>query len=254
VPFRYILNIYVELPSTIEKLVESLRVEVNADHIVVYDLEEHLYRLISSIDQLEFEIPSQITQYEEFILFFQNQIKNKAQYYFKNPVGFTISTINGERLNNSSLVSTQLFKLRIIYTKNAKFTIDIEPYTRDLNKEWKVKVLDPKEFHIQTTNPIWRHKFYPRIKLLAEPYDEVIWTNENGHICEGSFTNIFFYNSQGQLCTPSLDSNILAGIMRSQIMETFEVIQGHYYPKDLENGFFLVNSMFVKDVRYIEQN
>jgi branched-subunit amino acid aminotransferase/4-amino-4-deoxychorismate lyase len=243
----------VELPITIEKLVESLRIETNTDHVTVYDLEEHLYRLISSIDELSFKIPSQISEYQELILFFQNQIKNKAQIFFKNSIGFARSTVNGQRLDSSSLISkAELFKLRIIYSHDAKFSIDIEPYTRDLNKSWQVKILDTKEFHIQTTNPIWRHKFLPRPATPSLSHsatcDEVIWTNENGHICEGSFTNVFFYNNQGQLCTPSLDSNILPGIMRSKIIESFNVTEGHYYPEDLRNGFFLVNSMFVKEI------
>ena len=239
--------------STIKQLIESFRVEVSADHVIVYDLEEHLYRLVSSIDELEFDIPSYINEYQEFILFFQNQIKNKAQYFFKNSVGFARSTINGQRLDNSSLIlQAQLFKLRLIYSRDAHFSIDIEPYTRDLTKAWQVKILTPEEFHIETTNPIWRHKFYPRPQIPSltrnDGYDEVLWTNGQGHICEGSFTNIFFYNPQGKLCTPSLDSNILPGIMRSKIMETFEVVEGHYYPKDLEKGFLLVNSMFIKKV------
>ncbi len=241
-------------PATqdIKQLLETIRVESSQDMAYIYDMDKHIRRLFSSISELGFRLPNAINNEGGLILLLQNQAKNKAQYFFKQPITFLSSRLNAQSSMHiaiqHSALNIQLYKLRIVYNQDASFEINIEPYTRDLNKAWKVTILDPKEFHVETNNTKWKHKFYPRMKLNIEPSDEVIWCNEHGHICEGSFTNIFFYNTQGQLCTPSLDCNILPGIMRSKIMETFEVIEGHYYPKDLENGFFLVNSMFVKSI------
>ncbi len=245
----------------IKQLLETIRVEASPDIAYIYDIDEHINRLLISIRELDFSLPQGINNQEDFILLLRNQVKNKTQYFFKALVNFLGSKLEARSLKlisirppASSLQPLALFKLRIVYNQDGSFEIGIEPYTRDLKKTWQVKILDPKEFHIETTNPIWKHKFLPRpdtqsLSHSATKYNEIIWTNEHGHICEGSFTNVFFFNAQGQLCTPSLDCNILPGIMRNKIMENFEVVEGNYYPQDLENGFFLVNSMFVKDIK-----
>ncbi len=248
-----------QAPSSIQdiqQLLETVRAESSTDLAYIYDLDEHITRLYISILELGFSLPKGVSDREGLILWLRNQVKNKAQYFFTKPVSFIstrflVSNSHDITLHSQAESNLQaLFKLRIVYTKDASFQIEIEPYTRDLHKAWQVTVLDPKEFHIETTNPIWRHKFLPRpthsLIHSATSCDEVIWCNEHGHICEGSFTNIFFFNAQGQLCTPSLDCNILSGIMRNKIIESFEVVEGNYYPEDLKNGFFLVNSMFVK--------
>lgn len=242
----------------IKELLETIRVEALPDMAYVYDIDEHVARLFISISELGFSLPQGVNDREALILWLRNQVKNKAQYFFTKPISFISSEFlvsdSGEiALNSQAKFNPQaLFKLRVVYSKEASLQIDIEPYTRDLQRAWQVKILSHKEFYIQTTDPIWRHKFLPRPDTQTLGHsatcDEVIWCNEHGHICEGSFTNVFFFNAQGQLCTPSLDCNILPGIMRSKIIEAFEVIEGYYYPEDLRHGFLVVNSMFVKNL------
>lgn len=243
----------------IKELLETVRAESSTDLAYIYDLDEHITRLFISILELGFSLPKGVHDREDLILLLRNQVKNKAQYFFTQSVSFistqfSVSASHEIALNSRAEFNPDaLFKLRIIYKKDASFSIDIESYTRDLEKSWQVKILDTKEFQIETTNSIWRHKFLPRpdthsLNPSATEFDEVIWCNEHGHICEGSFTNIFFFNAKGQLCTPSLDCNILPGVMRSKLIESFEVIEGHYYPQELKNGFFLVNSMFIKQI------
>lgn len=49
-------------------------------------------------------------------------------------------------------------------------------------------------------------------------FDEAIFLNENGHVCEGAACNIFLVR-QGKLVTPSTSENILEGITREAIIE-----------------------------------
>ncbi len=253
--------------QNITQLLETIRVEQNSNTAYIYDFDEHIARLFNSINELGFSLPSEANHQDGLTLLMRNQAKNKAQYFFTKPVSFIGSRFStqdviarSEATQQSRLLNIehltmnfQLFKLRILYSKNGQFEMNIEPYTRDLSKEWQVKILDPKEFHIETSDAKWRHKFYPREQIASSPsapcndgWDELIWTNEQGHLCEGSFTNIFFYNALGELCTPSLDCNILPGTMRAKIVENFQVEEGNYRPEDLANGFYLVNSMFIK--------
>jgi branched-chain amino acid aminotransferase group I len=57
-----------------------------------------------------------------------------------------------------------------------------------------------------------------RTTARASGYDEAIFLNEQGHLTEGSTTNIFLV-SNGELVTPSFDTGILPGITREVVLE-----------------------------------
>lgn len=49
-------------------------------------------------------------------------------------------------------------------------------------------------------------------------YDEAIFLNESGHVCEGATCNIFMVRN-GKLITPPPSDNILEGLVRASVME-----------------------------------
>ena len=57
-----------------------------------------------------------------------------------------------------------------------------------------------------------------RMQARAAGCDEAILLNEQGHLAEGSTTNIFLV-SKGELITPSLESGVLPGITREAVLE-----------------------------------
>jgi 4-amino-4-deoxychorismate lyase len=54
---------------------------------------------------------------------------------------------------------------------------------------------------------------------LAGGYDEMVFQNERGEVCDGSITTVFFDRGHG-LCTPPLSSGLLPGILRTQMIAT----------------------------------
>ena len=257
----------------IKQLIESLRIEETKDHVIIYDLEPHMQRLYNSIQELNFELPPVILSEAsgsqnqagdngiltsplapqddtEFILFFHTQIKAKAQYQFNKGVAFFDSRFNidGESISlKQRSPNSKIHKLRLIYNLHGSFEIETEEYTRDLKKDWQVKILSPEEFQINSQEQQWKHKFYPRPSLrggTTKQSDEIIWTNEKNQICEGSFTNIFFQDSQGQWHTPHLDCNILPGVMRTKLIKELSAEEGFY--TKLPAKVLLVNSLFCK--------
>ncbi|MDA0772422.1 MAG: aminotransferase class IV [Cyanobacteria bacterium] len=242
----------------INQLLESLRVEELEDMVIVYDLEAHCQRLLNSIEALSLRGANATCQssLHNFILFIQNQIKNKAQYQFNKPVGFSkLPSLPGvlDCFANARN-DTRIYKLRLLYSKDSSFTMEIEPYTRDLTKAWQVKILLPKEFQIDSKDPQWKHKFYPRPAIPQFPNcDEIIWTNENSHLCEASFTNIFFQDQAGTWHTPHLDCGILPGTMRAKLIQKLDAREGFYTENDLETKIVLVNSIFIKEVSLYRQ-
>jgi branched-chain amino acid aminotransferase group I len=57
-----------------------------------------------------------------------------------------------------------------------------------------------------------------RTAARVSGYDEAIVLNEQGHVAEGTTTNIFLV-ANGELITPSLESGVLPGITREAVLE-----------------------------------
>ncbi|GAB4270065.1 MAG: aminotransferase class IV [Opitutales bacterium] len=79
--------------------------------------------------------------------------------------------------------------------------------------------------------------------------DEAIFLNEQGELCEGSFTNIFFVKDQA-LHTPALKCGLLPGIMRKEILDYahnagYPYKEGRYYLDDILNAdeVFVTNAL-----------
>ena len=79
--------------------------------------------------------------------------------------------------------------------------------------------------------------------------DEGIWLNTQGHLVEGTVSNLFF-TREGQLFTPSLDSGCLPGTRRAIILEQahrlqIPVYEEHCHPAMLcqADEIFLTNAL-----------
>src|SRR5690625_3000128 len=70
--------------------------------------------------------------------------------------------------------------------------------------------------------------FFDAIKSKIEE-EEVIIT-QNGQICDTSFTNLVFYDSENWI-TPT--SYLLNGTMRQFLLDTDQIIEDEIFPKDL---------------------
>lgn len=247
----------------IHTLLETIRINNLEEHAEVLDFDQHAVRLFGSALELGFHFAQGLglgaRGQDEQILRLKNLVKNEAQYYFKKPVSFVIASPEGAWRSNSTQnwITTEptaprddIYRLRIILHQNSNIDINIEPYTRDLSANWKVKILDPKEFHIDSQDHKFKHKFYPRLdfsKYLKpnDIYDEVIWLNERSEICEGSFTNIFLQDHDGNWFTPSLETNILPGIMRSNLIQKLNAKEQKIKLEELKSfqKTYLSNSM-----------
>ena len=217
----------------IKTLVESLRVEANETMALVFDLEAHAQRLLTSIVELGFQLPANFTQ-ENFAFSLSHQIKNKLQYFFNKQISFALSEYQAKK---RLCLSDDVYKLRIIYQSAGDFDIEIEKYKRDLNKTLKVKILGKKEFHIDSSNPIWKHKFLPRPDFsyyLNQGFDEVIWTDENDNICEGSFTSIIYDDNK----SPKANTLPSTSLLHFQDLEFVETKKD-----ELPEDFYLSNSV-----------
>ncbi len=92
-------------------------------------------------------------------------------------------------------------------------------------------------------------------KARDEGYDEVLLIDDEGHVLEGSRTNIFFIDYQDEfkdvkIITPSLECGLLPGVGRSKMIEIcmkrgYEVIERIIYENEIGNfkEAFIINSV-----------
>ena len=69
---------------------------------------------------------------------------------------------------------------------------------------------------------------------------EVVFTDPDGFVTEGSFTNVFV-EREGKLVTPPLGRALLPGILRARLIEEGRAVEGDLTADDLRGGFFVGN-------------
>lgn len=92
-------------------------------------------------------------------------------------------------------------------------------------------------------------------------WDETIFLNTHGQICEGATTNLFFVKDK-KIYTPPISCGLLEGILRNYVLERYDVVEKILYPADII-GFeevFVTNSLLgimpvkqIGDVTFLEK-
>ncbi|KKW92322.1 aminotransferase class IV [Sphingobium chungbukense] len=94
---------------------------------------------------------------------------------------------------------------------------------------------DPRLAHKTTDRSLYRDA------LKRGGTYEVVMTDEQGFLTEGSFSSIFVERGD-KLLTPPLRRGLLPGILRRSLIEMGEAIEEDLRPRDLEKGFFIGNA------------
>lgn len=153
--------------------------------------------------------------------------------------------------------------LKIMVSKeNTIFTTRKDPYISvDRKKEYSLTI--SKVLRNSTSSLVY-HKtlnYYENIlenrKAKSAGFDEVIFLNEEGYVCEGSVSNIFFIKDN-KIYTPDVKCGLLNGIIRKVIMKKFEVVETLIKKEELATfkSAFITNSLMevrlVKNIDEIE--
>lgn len=103
-----------------------------------------------------------------------------------------------------------------------------------------------------TSDDIWlRHKTTRRVlydtarAAMPEGVDELLFLNERDEMCEGTITNLFVETRGGARFTPPLSSGLLPGILREELLEQEEFVEGVLTLNDLQEAksVFMGNSL-----------
>ena len=83
--------------------------------------------------------------------------------------------------------------------------------------------------------------FYDEAKVKADAF-EVVFTDAEGFLTEGSFTTLYI-ERDGVLLTPPLSRRLLPGTLRSELIEAGRAMEADLRPDDLADGLFIGNAI-----------
>ena len=222
----------------------------------IFLLEEHILRLYSSLSFFNYRISG--------LKDFKNKIKENIDELIRiknlatKDAFVKIVVCRGEYKNRMDYKTSQE-TLIIIFAEEFKGY----PATAYLEG---VDVVISSIKRVSYQNEIYRHKvlsyfenIFSRNEAISKGASESIFISADDFILEGSVSNIFLISKETVL-TPSLDFNILAGIIRGKVLKicrdnNIEAKEEKLKPKDLNEAdeIFITNSLIgILPVKKIE--
>ncbi len=141
-------------------------------------------------------------------------------------------------LETKNKKNTSQQRIRITLSQTGEFKLTHEDYVPVDKMNIIISEHRLSDTVQNTDHKTSRRHFYDgereRLKALKGA-DEVIFLNNENHICEGSFTSIFI-RKDGKLFTPPLKAGLLPGILRAELIETGKAIERHISQDDLHTA------------------
>jgi para-aminobenzoate synthetase/4-amino-4-deoxychorismate lyase len=187
-------------------LLETMRHDA---HEGIVDLDRHLERLVRSADALGFS-------------FDRHQARNELQ-----AASFGAGTA----------------KVRLLLARSGAVAVEVRPLDTKPDQPVSVALarlpVPPHDFRL-------RHKtsnraFYREARAAAGTF-EVLFTDPDGFLTEGSFTTVFV-EREDRLLTPPLSRGLLPGILRERLLEDGSAVEADLRPEDLAGGFLIGNAL-----------
>ncbi len=116
-------------------------------------------------------------------------------------------------------------KVRVTLDRWGTVDVSVDPVGEPRPTPWRVVVSD---LRADAEDPLFYHKtthrgVYEEARAAARAVgcEEAILLNEQGHVTEGTYTNIFVEQG-GRLWTPPVECGLLGGVYRAYVLETEE--------------------------------
>lgn len=137
----------------------------------------------------------------------------------------------------------------MVSEKNTIFTTRENPYTEEqFQKGFEVRL---STICRNSTSPFtylksfhYGDNYFEKKQARKQGFDEPIFLNEKGQICEGATTNLFFIQN-GKIYTPPVQCGLLDGILRQYIIRHYGAAEKFLTMDMLSEieGVFLTNSL-----------
>ena len=130
---------------------------------------------------------------------------------------------------------------RLLLSPTGAMAIEVKPIERPEEEPVTVELrplpVDPADprLRFKTTD----RRFYDDARRTSSAF-EVVFTDPEEFITEGSFTTVFV-ERDGKFLTPPLSRGLLPGILRSTLIDSGRAVESDLSPEDLAGGFFVGN-------------
>ena len=135
-------------------------------------------------------------------------------------------------------------KIRLLCSKSGIVSIEVRdaPCAKDgpLNVAIKSLPVAPDDFRL--AHKTSDRDFYDAPRRAAQNADEILFTDADGFLTEGSFTSLFV-ERDGKLLTPPLARGLLPSVLRRELIEDGKAAEADLRPEDLQGAFYLGNSV-----------
>ncbi len=146
-------------------------------------------------------------------------------------------------LQSATIRHAGVRKLRLLLSKRGAVAIEIGALPP---KPEGVVTVATAPLPVDAADIRLRHKtsdrrFYDDARMASGAF-EVLFTDSQGFLTEGSFTNIFVQRA-GVLLTPKLERGLLAGVFRAELLARGAAVEADLTPEDLRDGLFIGNAL-----------
>jgi para-aminobenzoate synthetase/4-amino-4-deoxychorismate lyase len=131
--------------------------------------------------------------------------------------------------------------VRLLLSRSGAMAIQVKPYEDPAETPVTVALrplpVEPTDFRLRykTTD----RRFLDQARQQGQAY-ETVFVDPDGHLTEGSRTNIFV-EREGKLLTPPIGRGILPGILRAKLIEEGRAEEAELTPADLSDDFYIGN-------------
>lgn len=156
----------------------------------------------------------------------------------------------GEALKDAVGQSGIPLRTRLVLSRGGDVTASAQPYEPlPEGRIWKLRLARTR---LDSSDPLLRHKTsrrqvytHARSEYLVTQADEVLLANERGELCEGTVTTLFADFGGPALATPRLDCGLLAGVLRSEMLDQGKAEEAIFSFDDLRSAkaVFVGNSL-----------
>ncbi len=164
--------------------------------------------------------------------------------YFRFPLDISAAR---QILFDDSLALRGTHKVRLLLARNGSLDLTNEPIPQTAG-EVPAKIVFA-ENSVDSANPFLYHKtdnraFYTNEAAKKPDCTDVIFVNERDEVTEGANNNIVA-RINGELITPPLDSGLLPGVFREELLEKGVIREQVIGRKDIEGAdeIYLINSV-----------
>jgi para-aminobenzoate synthetase/4-amino-4-deoxychorismate lyase len=132
-------------------------------------------------------------------------------------------------------------RVRLLASRDGNFAIE----ARRMDKAAEPVAVALAPLPVSPDDIRLRHKttdrgFYDEARRASGAF-EVLFTDPDGFLTEGSFTSVFVERG-GRLLTPPLSRGVLPGVLRQELLESGRAVESDLRPEDLGEEFLVGNS------------